>query len=218
MVSKTSNSEENSVVIEEEAVKKAHIIRRLYDWVLSWADSTHGTTALFVIAFTESSFFIVPPDILLIALCISRQKKAFRYALVCSVGSVLGGVLGYVIGFKFFDIIGIKILEFYSAMDHYEYVKTIFNDYGAWGVAVAGFTFIPYKVFTIAAGVFKLNFVSFTIASLLSRSARFFLVSALIYKFGAPVKSFIDKYFNLLCIIFIILLILGFYLIKIAFK
>jgi membrane protein YqaA with SNARE-associated domain len=212
------NYKEEDAVIENVIVKDTHIIRRLYDWVLSWADSPHSTGALFVLAFVESSFFIIPPDVLLIALCISRQKKAFRYAFVCSLGSVLGGVLGYIIGHSFFDIIGVKIIEFYSIVEEYQKVKLMFNDYGAWGVAVAGFTPIPYKVFTIAAGVFKLNLFSFVAASALSRSARFFIVSGLIYKFGAPVKKIIDKYFNILCIIFIILLILGFYLIKIALK
>jgi len=190
----------------------------MYDWVLSWADSPHSTAALFVLAFVESSFFIVPPDVLLIALCISKQKKSFRYALVCSAGSVIGGAFGYIIGFYFFDMIGVKILELYSALDKYEHVRVIFNDYGAWGVAVAGFTPIPYKVFTIAAGVFKLNFLSFIVASTFSRSARFFIVSGLIYKFGAPVKKFIDKYFNILCVVFVVLLVVGFYVVKVAIK
>ncbi len=214
---KMSDSVKDGAVMTSESAKKSHIIRRLYDWVLNWANSPHGTTALFMLAFIESSVFIVPPDVLLIALSVSKQKKAFKYALVCSAGSVLGGALGYFIGYAFFNIIGVKILEFYHAVDKFQQVQLIFNDYGAWGVAVAGFTPIPYKVFTIAAGVFKLNFAAFIIASLLSRSARFFLVAGLIYKFGAPIKVFIDKYFNILCVVFIILLILGFYAIKVGF-
>lgn len=199
-------------------VKKPHLFRRLYDWVLSWAESPYGGWALFALAFIESSVFIIPPDVLLIALCISKQKKAFRFALICSIGSVTGGLLGYLIGYQFFDLIGVRVLEFYHITDKYESVKAIFDNYGAWGVGVAGFTPIPYKVFTIAAGVFKMNIFTFTIASLISRSARFYLVSALIYKFGSPIKDFIDKYFNILSIIFIILLILGFYLIKFGLK
>jgi membrane protein YqaA with SNARE-associated domain len=209
---------ENSVENIEEKKSNGHIIRRMYDWVLSWADTPHGTAALFVLAFVESSFFIIPPDVLLIALCISRQKKAFRFALVCSAGSVIGGMFGYLIGYSFFDLIGVRILEFYKVMEKYDYVKGLFDEHGAWSVAVAGFTPIPYKVFTIAAGVFKLDFLTFVVASFLSRSARFFIVAGLLYKFGAPVKKFIDKYFNLLCIIFMILLILGFYLVKVAIK
>jgi len=217
-------NETNETIIAEEGVqattpvKKWHVHRRMYDWVLSWADSPHSMLALFLLAFVESSFFIIPPDVLLIALCISKQKKALRYALVCSIGSVAGGMLGYLIGHSFFELIGAKIIELYSAQEMYGKVKLIFDNYGVWGVAVAGFTPIPYKVFTIAAGVFKLNFVAFVVASALSRSARFFLVAGMIYKFGAPVKRIIDKYFNLLCMIFIVLLVLGFFLIKVAFK
>ncbi|HJP19290.1 MAG TPA: YqaA family protein [Nitrospinota bacterium] len=193
------------------------LIRKTYDWVLHWAETPYGAWALFILAFCESSFFPIPPDILLIALAISIPLKSFRYALICSIGSVLGGAFGYLIGVELMDTIGKPILEFYGVMDKYEHIGSLYNQYNAWAVGIAGFTPIPYKVFTIAAGAFKIDFGVFLLASFVSRSARFFIVATLIYKFGSPIKTFIDKYFNLLTIIFTILLILGFVLIKFIF-
>ena len=193
------------------------LIRKTYDWVLHWAETPYGAWALFILAFCESSFFPIPPDILLIALAISIPLKSFRYALICSIGSVLGGAFGYLIGVELMDTIGKPILGFYGVMDKYEHIGSLYNQYNAWAVGIAGFTPIPYKVFTIAAGAFKIDFGVFLLASFVSRSARFFIVATLIYKFGSPIKTFIDKYFNLLTIIFTILLILGFVLIKFIF-
>jgi membrane protein YqaA with SNARE-associated domain len=189
-------------------------LRKLYDWVLTWAYSPYAVPALFLLALAESSFFPIPPDVLLMALAISIPRKSFYYALVCSVGSVIGGVLGYLIGYEFMELIGYRIIELYGFADKWDYVGNLYNTYAGWAVAIAGFTPIPYKVFTIAAGAFKIDFTVFLIASVLSRSARFFLVGGLIYFFGPPIRSFIDKYFNLLAILFMILLIGGFILIK----
>ncbi|NVM04390.1 MAG: DedA family protein [Candidatus Helarchaeota archaeon] len=189
-------------------------LKFLYEWVLSWANSRYGTLALFLVAFSESSVFIVPPDVLLIALSVSRPKRAFFYAVVSTVGSVLGGVFGYIIGFKVMESIGIPILDFYGVMDKFEYVAILYNKYNAWAVSIAGFTPIPYKLFTIAAGAAKINFPIFFFASLCSRGARFFIVGGLIFFFGAKIKYFIEKYFNLLSVIFIILLVGGFIVIK----
>ncbi len=185
-------------------------LRRLYDWVLYWAETPYGTPALFLLAFCESSFFPVPPDILLIALAVAIPKKSFQYALVCSIGSLLGGCLGYLIGWEFMAAIGDAIIKLYGFGEKYSYVQDLYARYDAWVIGVAGFTPIPYKVFTIAAGAFKINFIIFFIASLISRSARFFLIGGLIYKFGAPIQQFIDRYFNPLAIVFTLLLILGF--------
>ena len=195
-------------------IKKPHFIRRLYDWVLHWAKTPYGGIALFILAFSESSFFPIPPDVLLIALCIGVSSKSFRYALICSIGSVLGGILGYWIGLEFFNLIGKPIIDFYGLMDKYLLVQKLYDKNAFWAVAAAGFTPIPYKVFTIAAGAFKINFWVFLLASALSRPARFYLVSLLIWKYGAPIKSFIDKYFNLLSIIFFVLVVLGFIVLK----
>ena len=190
------------------------MLRKLYDWVLHWAETPYGSWALFILAFAESSFFPIPPDILLIALAISIPAKSFRYALICSAGSVMGGMAGYIIGYQFMDVIGFRIIDFYGLTDKYDIISELYNRYNAWAVGIAGFTPVPYKVFTISAGAFKINFPVFLIASIVSRSARFFLVGWLIYKFGAGIRSFIDRYFILLACVFTILLIGGFMLIK----
>jgi membrane protein YqaA with SNARE-associated domain len=193
------------------------MLRRLYDWVIHWADTPYGTWALFILAFAESSFFPVPPDVLLIALAIAKPEKALRYALVCSIGSVLGGALGYLIGWHFMVSIGNKIVAFYGLAPKVTYIESLYNQYDAWAVGIAGFTPVPYKVFTIAAGMFKINFTVFMLASLFSRSMRFFLVGGLIYLFGPKIQVFIDKYFNILAVAFTILLVGSFILIKYLF-
>jgi membrane protein YqaA with SNARE-associated domain len=189
------------------------ILKRLYDWVLHWAETPYGTPALFILAFIESSFFPVPPDVLLIALGLSLPRRAFRYALFCSIASVAGGIFGFLIGLKFWQI-GSAILFKYIDSRTFEEVRHYFQNYEAWAVAIAGFTPIPYKVFTISAGFFRVDFSVFVIASAISRAARFFLISGLIYFFGPSIKNFIDRYFNLLTLIFTGLLIGGFLLLK----
>ena len=190
------------------------MLRKLYDWVLHWAETPYGTWALFLLAFSESSFFPIPPDILLIALAVAIPRKSLKYALVCSVGSVLGGCFGYLIGWQFMASIGEKIISFYGLSAKVDYIGSLYQQYDAWAIGIAGFTPIPYKVFTISAGMFYINFPVFVFASLISRSARFFLVGGLIYIFGPRIQVFIDKYFNILAVAFTILLIGGFILIK----
>jgi len=190
------------------------MLRRLYDWILHWADTPFGAWALFLLAFCESSFFPIPPDILLIALAVAVPAKALKYALVCSVGSVLGGMLGYLIGWQFMAVIGERIVAFYGFEGKVHYIEGIYQHYDAWAVGIAGFTPIPYKVFTIAAGMFKINFWVFVVASLVSRSARFFILGGLIYAFGPRIQRFIDRYFNILAVAFCVLLVVGFILIK----
>ena len=193
------------------------LLRKTYDWVLRWSATKHALPALAILAFAESSFFPIPPDVLLIAMAVAVPLKAFRFAAVCSVASVLGGMFGYLLGWQFMDLIGNPIIEFYHFESQQAKIKGLYEEYGAWAVGIAGFTPVPYKVFTLTAGAFDYNFPVFVLASLVSRSARFFIVAALIYKFGAPVKAFIDKYFNLLSILFIVLLFLGFVLLKYIF-
>jgi len=193
------------------------MFRRLYDWVLHWAATPYGTWALFLLALSESSFFPIPPDVLLIALAVAIPEKSFKYALICSVGSVIGGCIGYLIGWQFMTGIGESIITFYGLHQKVEYIADLYMTYDAWAIGIAGFTPIPYKVFTISAGAFDINFWVFLFASLISRSARFFLVGGLIYIFGPRIKSFIDRYFNLLAIAFTVLLIAGFVIIKYFF-
>jgi membrane protein YqaA with SNARE-associated domain len=193
------------------------VLRRLYDWVLRWAETPYGTWALFFLAFCESSFFPIPPDVLLIALSLALPRKALKYALVCSAGSLLGGCFGYFIGWQFMATLGDPIIRFYGLTEKFEYIRALYRQYDAWAVGIAGLTPIPYKVFTITAGAFRINFIVFLIASAVSRSARFFAVAGLIYLFGPKIQPFIDRYFNALAIAFVILLILGFVLIRYLF-
>lgn len=193
------------------------MLRRLYSWVLHWAETPYGSWALFLLALSESSFFPVPPDVLLIALAVSIPKKSFKYALICTAGSLIGGCLGYLIGWQFMITVGEKIIQFYGLTHKMQYIKDLYMQYDAWAIGIAGFTPIPYKVFTISAGAFDINFTVFIIASAVSRAARFFLVAWLIYLFGPKIKTFIDKYFNILAITFVVLLIAGFVIIKFFF-
>jgi membrane protein YqaA with SNARE-associated domain len=163
----------------------------------------------------ESSFFPIPPDILLIAMVVASPVGWFRFAFVCSVGSVLGGMFGYLIGYQFMDLIGNRIVAFYHFQEKWDKIGLLYDKYNAWAVAAAGFTPLPYKVFTLSAGAFKINFPIFVLASAISRSARFFLVAALMYKFGPPFKILIEKYFNIFTIVFMILLVLGFFILKV---
>ncbi len=201
-------------------------LRQLYDWMLHWAETPYGPIALFLLAFAESSFFPIPPDALLIALVLGARKKAFKFALNSTVASVLGALLGYAIGsfvwwsspnefsnfalFFFNNIPGFTETIFYK-------VQGLYEEWNFWIVFTAGFTPIPYKVFTISAGAFDVNLILFVLASIVSRAGRFFLVAGLIWKFGDQIKGFIDKYFNLLAIAFTVLLIGGFIGIKYLF-
>ncbi len=193
------------------------ILKKLYDWVLQWAERPGGIWALFIIAFCESSFFPIPPDVLLIALAVGAPKKSYKFAMVCSIGSIFGACLGYFIGWQFMDLIGIRIISFYHLTDKIEYLGSLYKEYNAWAVAIAGFTPIPFKLFTISAGAFSINFPIFIIASAMSRTLRFILVGSLIYFFGPGIQTFINKYFNILAIVFVILLIAGFVAVRFIF-
>ncbi len=189
-------------------------IRRVYDWVLGWADSAYGASALFVLALVEASFFFVPPDVLLIALCVGKPKRSLFFATLCTLGSVLGGILGYIIGFQLYELIGRPIIDFYDASAAFTRVGDLYRANLVLALGTAGFTPIPYKVFTIAAGAFSVPFVPFVMISAVSRGARFFLVAGLIRLWGPQIRGFIDRYFNLLSVAFVVALVLGFMLLK----
>jgi membrane protein YqaA with SNARE-associated domain len=146
---------------------------------------------------------------------VGKPKKALKFALICSIGSVLGGIVGYLIGWQFMAVVGHKIIAFYGLTEKVATIASLYNQYNAWAVGIAGFTPIPYKVFTITAGAFRINFLIFLLASTVSRSARFFIVGGLIFMFGPRIQIFIDKYFNILAIAFTVLLIASFFLIKV---
>lgn len=190
------------------------MIKRLYNWILSWSESRWGWLALFVIALFEANWFPLPPDILLIALCLGATKKSFRFASLCLTGSVLGAALGYCIGYYLWTtsagdptVVANFFYNHVFSVESFNNVGSLYDRFNFWIVFTAGFTPLPFKLFTIAGGMFHINFVMFIIASIVSRGMRFFLIAWLIWKFGAPIKSFIDKYFNLLATLFTILLI-----------
>lgn len=182
------------------AVPRWHYHRRLYDWVLSLAHHRHGTRCLFALAFAESSFFPVPPDVLQIALTIERRDKAWRFAGVSTIGSVLGGIAGYLIGWLGWEAIGPFMFEYVPGFthEHFDYVQGKYEAYAFLTILTAAFTPIPYKVFTITAGVFGVPLWALVVGSLLGRAGRFYMVAGIMWKFGAPAKRFVDKYFNLL--------------------
>jgi membrane protein YqaA with SNARE-associated domain len=195
---------------------KPNWLKRLYLWVLHWADTKYGVPALVVLAFVESSFFIIPPDVLLIALCMGAPKRSLKFAIACSLASVAGGVLGYYIGFALYEEIGRRIIETLHYEAAFAKVGTLYGENAFLAIVTAAFTPIPYKVFTIAAGVFHEQVSLWTLvgASLIGRSGRFFLVAGAIYFFGPPVKRLLDRYLEIFTVIFMVLLIGGFVLVK----
>lgn len=201
-------------------------IRNIYDWMLHWAETPYGPIALFALAFAESSFFPIPPDALLIALALGVRSKSFKFAAICTLASVLGALLGYAIGhFVWWNNPGefSQLANFFfdniPGFTHELFAKVqgLYDEWNFWIVFTAGFTPIPYKIFTISGGAFNINIVMFVIASIVSRAGRFFLVAFLIWKYGEHIKGFIDKYFNWLAIGFTVLLVGGFVGIKYLF-
>jgi len=186
------------------------MLRGLYNWTLAQAQSPYALWILAVVAFVESSFFPIPPDVLMIPMIIARPSKAFVIAGVAMVASVLGGLFGYLIGWGFFELIGQPIFDFYGKADSVAEFQARFNEYGAWAVLIAGVTPFPFKVITIMSGVTGLSLPVFIVSAIIARSLRFFLVAALLWKFGEPIRDFIEKRLGLMFILFCILLIGGF--------
>lgn len=205
---------ENQTTVPEEE-KKPGIVRRLYNWMLSWAESPWAGWAMFLFAMVEAIFFPIPPDVLLLALCVGMPKKSFKYAFICSAGSVVGAVIGFGLGAFAWDLVQGWFIPGVFSAESFAHVGDLYKEYNFWLVFTAGFTPLPYKLITISAGVFLgiENLPIFILASLISRGLRFFLVAGLVWKFGAPIKKFIDKYFNLCAIAFTVLLIGGFWLV-----
>jgi membrane protein YqaA with SNARE-associated domain len=194
--------------------KSNNPIRRLYDWVLKWAETPYGWLALVVLAFAESSFFPVPPDVLLIALALAAPRRALLYAALATVASAIGGIGGYGIGYGLMEAVGWKIVRFYHAEELFHRLFDTFNRYSFWAVLSAALTPIPYKIFTISAGAARSPFVSFIMASVLGRGLRFFAVATLLYVWGERVRRLIDRYFNAATVAFLVLLVGGFLILK----
>lgn len=185
-------------------------LRRLYDWVVGWADRPAGPAALTGLAAAEAVFFPIPPDVLLIPLCLGRPRRALRFALLCTLGSVGGAVVGYWVGSALYGTVGQWILDLYGYHEVYLRVGALYRDNLVATLGVAGFTPIPFKVFTLAAGGFRVPIVPFLVISAVSRAGRFFLVAILLRLFGRPIRAFIERWFNLLTIAVAALVVLGF--------
>ena len=193
---------------------RRHLIRRLYDWTVGWADRPGGMRALLVIAFAESSFFPIPPDVLLIALCVGAPHASFRFALVCSVGSVAGGAFGWLLGAGAWHLLRDAFIPYVFAQSTFDHVQQLYQGNAFIAILTAAFTPIPYKVFTVAAGVLEVSLPTLLVASAIGRSARFFMVASVFFFFGRQMRVLIERYFDLLTWAFLALGIAGFLTIR----
>ncbi|SBW11523.1 DedA family protein [uncultured Alphaproteobacteria bacterium] len=190
------------------------MLRRLYDWTMAQAVTPHAMFTLALVAFVESSVFPIPPDVLIIPMVLAARANAWRIAIVCTAASVIGGFAGYGIGMFLFDQVAEPILRFYGYMDKFAAFRELYNHWGAWIVFGAGITPFPYKVITIASGITALDPLVFGIASVLARGLRFFFIAWLLWKFGTPIRAFIEAHLGKLATIFFVLLIGGFIALK----
>lgn len=190
------------------------MLRRLYDWTISLASSSHAMWALGIVAFIESSVFPIPPDVLMIPMIIARPHMAFRIAALATGASVAGGLLGYWIGWGLFESVGRPVLEFYGKDVHFGAFAENYNAWGAWAVLIAGVTPFPYKVITILSGATALNIWVFLLASAIARGLRFFVVAGLLWKFGAPIRDFIERRLGLMFTLFVTILVAGFFAVR----
>ena len=192
------------------------MLRRLYDWTISLASTRYAVWAMAAVSFVESSFFPIPPDVLLIPLIIARRDRAWYFATVATISSVLGGFLGYAIGYFAFDSIGQPVLQFYGVMDRYDALRHLYEEWGAWIIIIKGATPIPFKLVTIASGAFHFDLWTFAICALISRGIRFFVIAALLWKFGEPIRDFIERRLTLVFSLGVVVLVGGFLLVGLA--
>ncbi len=185
------------------------MIQRLYDWTLSLAQSRYALLALALVAFAESSVFPIPPDVLMIPMILAAPSRAFLIAAICLIASVTGGLAGYFIGYGLFESVGRSVLEFYGKDIYFEDFRQRYNEWGAWAVLAAGITPFPYKVITILSGATALNLPVFIVASVVARGLRFFIVAALLWKFGVPIRDLIERRLGLMFTLFLVLLLGG---------
>ncbi len=190
------------------------MLRRVYDWTMTASAGPNATRTLAAVAFAESSFFPIPPDAMIIPMVLARPERAWRIALVATAGSVVGGMLGYAIGYYFFTTVGLKLIDVYGLQAGFEQFRTAYAQYGLWIILIKGLTPIPYKLVTIASGVAAFNFWVFVLASIATRGARFFLVAALLKHFGPPIRDFIERRLTLVTTAFVVCLVGGFVVIR----
>ena len=189
------------------------MLRKLYDWVMSLARHKHATKALAAVSFAESSFFPIPPDVMLAPMVVTRPDRAYFYAMVCTIASVLGGLLGYAIG-HFLEPAGMWLLAVMGKADTFEASKALFQQHGAWVILIKGLTPIPYKIVTIMSGAAQFDIWVFIAASIVTRGLRFFIVAGLLRQFGEPIRAFIERRLNILFFLFLLLVIGGFVALK----
>lgn len=190
----------------------------LRNWTLSLADRPSARRTLALVSFAESSFFPVPPDLLLFPMTLQAPHHAWRFAAICTMASVLGGIAGYAMGYAFYESIGIHIINFYGLGEQFDKFESLYHEWGIIIILVAGFTPIPYKVFTIASGFAMLNLPLFAATSLVARGARYFLVCWLIKRFGLPIKPFLEKQLGWLGLIGILMAVAFFLLVRPIFN
>lgn len=193
------------------------MLRGIYDWTLRMAAHKRAEWALAGVSFVESSIFPIPPDVLLMPMVLADRSKAWRYATIATIASVIGGFLGYAIGYFLFEAVGKAILEFYHVMDKYDALKHSFDEWGAWIIIAKGWTPIPFKFLTITSGALQFGLLAFTVASVISRGMRFFLVAGLLWAFGPPIRAFVEKRLGLVTTLFVVILVGGFIAIEYLF-
>jgi membrane protein YqaA with SNARE-associated domain len=193
------------------------MIRRLYDWMMRMAAHPRAPYALCGVAFVESSVFPIPPDVMLVPMILADRSKAWSFATLCLVASVLGGLAGYAIGYYLFALIGRPVLAFYGLTEKYEQTRLLLADWGPWILIAKGWTPFPYKVLTIGAGVFKMRLGPFVLASIVARAMRFYLVAALLYWFGEPIRTFVERHLSLVTTAFLVLLVGGLLAVRYVF-
>jgi membrane protein YqaA with SNARE-associated domain len=190
------------------------MIRNLYMWTIRLAETPHALWALAIVSFLESSVFPIPPDVLMIPMILARPSRAFLIAFVCTAASVAGALLGYWIGAVLFDSVGAPVLEFYGKTDRFDAFQAQYAEWGAWAVLIAGVTPFPYKVITILSGAAHLSLPVFIVASIIARGLRFFIVAALLWRFGPPIRSFIERRLNAVFTVALALLLGGFLVVR----
>lgn len=200
--------------MSEAVTRSGGPIRWLYDWTLQIAAHKRASWGLAAVSFAESSFFPIPPDVLLVPMCIAQPKKAWFYAAVCTVASVLGGILGYAIGWFLYDTLGLWIIQLYGLTERAAHFEQEFAEWGLWIILIKGLTPIPFKLVTILCGFAHFNFFVFVLASIVTRGARFFLVAGLVYLYGEPIREFVEKRLNTVALGVLAVIILGFVVVR----
>lgn len=186
------------------------MFRALYDWTLRLAQHRHADRYMAAVSFAESSFFPIPPDVMLVPMMLARREQAYRIALICTIASVLGGIVGYGIGYFLMESVGQWLIQAYHLGDKVTQFQAGFDKYGAWIILAKGLTPIPFKLVTIASGLAKFNFAIFLLTATITRAARFYLIAFLIHRFGAPVQVFVEKYLNWIGLAVLVALVGGF--------